>query len=64
MTLKEYAKYINDLAEKHPKAMVIYSGDEEGNYYEEVGFVPTVGKYHDGQFDGMDGKGKVAVCIN
>ena len=74
MKLKKYIKKLNELIEKHPEALeckVIYSKDDEGNVFQEVGFSPSVGFYDDSgaeyiQLEEVGGYvGEIdAVCIN
>ena len=46
MTLKEYAQRINELAEKHPDALVVYAIDDEGNAFHPVHTVGALGFYN------------------
>ena len=46
MTLKEYAQKINELAEKHPDALVVYAIDDEGNAFHPVRTVGALGFYN------------------
>ena len=50
MKLKTFAENINKLAEKYPDLEVIYSSDDEGNYFDIVKFEPTLGEYNDREF--------------
>ena len=43
MTLKAYAKLINKLAEKYPRATVVYASDDEGNCFQQVNNAGVVG---------------------
>ena len=58
MVLKEYAKYINELAKKNPKARVIYASDEEGNSYNDVFYQPSIQK------DPTNDTGDIVCIIN
>lgn len=65
MKLSEYANFVAILAKKYPDAKVIYAADEEGNYFEEVHYAPSLGQFEDGEFDNEPATGKMnAVCIN
>jgi len=74
MKLKQYIKKLQEIAEKYPNIDVIYSCDDEGNRYGEVGFSPSVGRYKDGewisesQFEEFEEDGDKlvvnSVCIN
>ena len=66
MNLKQYAKKLNELAEKYPNAKVIYSIDEEGNGYNEVIYTPSACKFENGEVDcdGLSVKDVNAVIIN
>lgn len=70
MTLKEYAKEINKLAEKYPNVLVVYSSDDEGNSFHRVNHAGTVGFFDNGDFfdlgyvEDIFGKKPNAVWIN
>lgn len=67
MTITSYIKKLQKLADKHPKAKVVYSTDDEGNSFSEVHFEPSVGAFSNGSFESNeeDDSLKVnAVCIN
>ncbi len=78
MTLKEYAKEINKLAEEYPNVLVVYSSDDEGNSFHRVNQAGTVGFIYNGDFFDLEsvkdncnnmfdyyvGKKPNAVCIN
>jgi hypothetical protein len=76
MTLRQYAAKINEAAKKQPNALVIYSKDEEGNWFERLSFGPTLGHFNDHEFtsetgckaEAEDSGGKPlkinAVCVN
>lgn len=51
MILKEYAESINELAEKYPDALVVYSSDDEGNSFQKVISAGTLG-FFDGNYHG------------
>tara|TARA_B110000503_G_C7119301_1_gene401740 strand:- start:1473 stop:1724 length:252 start_codon:yes stop_codon:yes gene_type:complete len=45
ITLKEYLKQLNELVEEQPQALnfpLIYSHDDEGNYYQKVICFPSL----------------------
>lgn len=49
MTLREYLKYLNDLAKNMPHLLdveLIYASDEEGNSYHKVYKYPTIGEFN------------------
>ena len=57
MKLKEYKQLIDNLAKEKPESLemdVIYSGDDEGNYFGNVFYSPSV----------MDHEGTEKVCLN
>jgi hypothetical protein len=66
MKLKEYIEELQKIAQDYPDAVVVYSADDEGNYFEEVHFGPSVGRFSNGEWEsGEDMQGKPnAVCIN
>ena len=71
MTLKEYIAKLAKLAEKNPKAKVVYAADDEGNYFREVNFTPSMGNFGDGEFISDDGTEEFAnnykvnaICLN
>jgi hypothetical protein len=69
MKLHEYIAQLKKLIADNPETAnfdVIYSGDDEGNYYNQVYFSPTLGNYADGEFtDELEEDMKNnAVCIN
>ena len=65
MTLKAYSAKIAAMAKKHPNALVVYSHDDEGNFFQEVnddfGFVDKFDRIT-GEWD-ESGK-TTAACIN
>lgn len=77
MTIKTYIRQLQKLAEKHPKAVVVFAVDNEGNsLFEEVRvkechFNPSVGSFSGDTFLPDDNTeefkslgGKIAVCLN
>jgi hypothetical protein len=71
MTLKTYIAGLQEIAEKHPGAIVVYAADDEGNSYSPVHYTGTVGNFKDGEFqsqknlkDAGDDSPLNAVCIN
>ena len=67
MKLAEYILRLQELAQKHPNATVIYSKDDEGNGYSNVYYSPCLGNFKDGQFNNdaaLPSKQINAVCIN
>lgn len=71
MKLKEYIKTLQEIAEKHPNVEVIYSADEEGNYFGIVYHTPSLGSYYNGEFINDDGSEEFkeeykinAICVN
>jgi hypothetical protein len=64
ITIAEYAKRINALAEKYPNATLVYSSDDEGNSYSELFTMPHVGHFSvEGEFDSESDEVN-AICIN
>ena len=72
MTLREYIKGLQQLAEKNPQTLdmlVITSSDDEGNY-SPVYFAPSVGFFEDGEWSTYDDDYELedgdinAVCVN
>lgn len=51
MTLKEYAKTIQKLAEEYPDALVVCASDDEGNSFQKVSYGGTVG-FFSGNYHG------------
>lgn len=54
MTLQEYINNLQELITENPKlkdATVVYSRDDEGNGFFEVGYTPSAG-YFDGDYGG------------
>jgi hypothetical protein len=45
MNIKDYAIYINNLAEKYPEATMVFARDEEGNGYGHVHYAPAAGLF-------------------
>ena len=75
MILKDYVEHLKKLVRAYGDCKVVYAGDDEGNYYQEVYYGPSVGFYKDGEFHPADpevhkklekkhGKEHSAVCIN
>jgi hypothetical protein len=67
ITLKSYIKKLQELAEKNPKAILIYSTDEEGNGVSEVTFEPQFMFFdpEDKAVSDVDYDGFVdAICLN
>ncbi len=73
MKIKTYIKALQKLADKHPNAAVVYAIDGEGNSFQKVEFVPTVGLYNDvdntfysEEQDGDDDNedNQEAICLN
>ena len=67
MTLKEYAKLINNMAKKHPNLQVCYASDDEGNDFKAVVYEPSLGEFHarNGYFEfNQNNKHFNAICIN
>lgn len=46
------------------KFEMIYSSDSEGNWFEEVYYDPTVGKFENGEFTPVEVKSANAICVN
>jgi len=45
MTFKKYLEHLNQLAKDNPELLdvpVVYAGDDEGNYYDEVFYSPSL----------------------
>lgn len=71
ITVKDLIHHLKSF--KNPNAELVYSCDDEGNYYQPVFHTASIGKYIDGEFymkDGIDKDeydklgGKEVVCIN
>jgi hypothetical protein len=69
--LKEYREKLNKLAEENPEAddmQVIYSKDDEGNWYQHVNYDPGLGTFKNGEYISTNDAGyndtPNAVCIN
>jgi len=65
-TFKQYVDQLNRFAKKHPEVAnfkVITSADDEGNYFNEVWYTPTIGAFKDGQFTSPKINSN-SVCIN
>ena len=46
MKLKEYIKNLQAIAEEHGGELeVVFSSDDEGNYYDKVSFPASIGNY-------------------
>jgi len=52
MKISEMINALNEIYKKHGDLQIVYSSDEEGNFFGTVGFTPTVGVYE--QHDFMD----------
>jgi hypothetical protein len=53
MKFREYLESLNKLAEERPELLdmdTVYSRDDEGNGYQSVYWVGTVGYYDEGEF--------------
>lgn len=51
MKLKEYIKNLQEVAKEFGDDLeVIFSADDEGNYYDEVYADPSVGNFHQQEF--------------
>lgn len=78
MKLSDYLESLQQLVKDNPKALdynLVYSSDDEGNYFRKVRYVPTAGTTIEGEFmtkehykewnDGDDeGFKENAICIN
>lgn len=69
MKFKEYLKHLQKLAKVNPEALeyeVVYSSDDEGNFFQPVHMGPCVGHYtSSGDFDAEPPEEeKNAVCLN
>ena len=47
MTMKQYAAKVMTMALKHPDALVVCAGDDEGNSFHPVMYVPTLGTWNE-----------------
>lgn len=65
MTMKQYAAKVMTMALKHPDALVVCAGDDEGNSFHPVMYVPTLGTWNEQRqtFDAASTNCN-AVCIN
>ena len=67
MKFKDYVKLLTNLAKEHPEIKdmkVVYSRDDEGNYYGEVYYSPSIGVFNNGEFDSEEDANANCVCIN
>jgi hypothetical protein len=76
MKLKDYLENINKMVQNNPEILeldVIYAKDDEGNYYDFVTFIPTIGHFgwancdfiNELQFDEFNENLETnAICIN
>jgi len=65
MKFKDFVEAVNKLLADNPAAgefNTIYSGDDEGNYFQEVFYDPGPVRVEDGEAD-PDGEPN-AICIN
>lgn len=69
MKLKEYAKKLTELAEKHPDVEVVYAKDDDD--FRVMEFEPSLGNFGDNEFINDDNTeefltefGVNAVCLN
>jgi len=72
MKLSEYIIHLNTLVNKNPEILnydVVYSSDDEGNYFGMVHYPPHIGEYnHDDPFASVqfnpESDEPNAVCVN
>lgn len=68
MKLKEYLESLQDLVKAHPQVLelpVIYSKDDEGNFYKNVHYTPSLTFFEDGEVDTVNHPDAAnSVCIN
>jgi len=71
MKVSEMIENLNKILKEDGDLDVVYSVDDEGNSFHEVGFEPTVGHFEDDEFNSVDSEQfeeydlkKNAVCIN
>ena len=79
MKLSEFYKNLGEILEKRPdfgELTVVSSADDEGNYFNEVHFTPSLGEFEDGEFrqhsndpdqdpeDMVNPKDINSICIN
>lgn len=67
MKLKEYLDHLNNLVKENPKILdfdVVYSSDDEGNYYGMVHYAPSVGEYDFEEPFNSESDSPNAICIN
>lgn len=69
MTFREYLESINTFAEQFPEALdldVVYASDDEGNSFQPVYEIPSLGWYVDREFYPKEDDIEEinAVCIN
>lgn len=50
MKLLEYIEKLQALAQEHGDLELVYSVDDEGNYFRKVGFHPSEGLFRDNEF--------------
>jgi hypothetical protein len=64
MTLIDFKQHIDKLVkEGHGNKTVVAAGDDEGNYYNDVLFAPSIISVKDIEYYGNVKRGKV-VCLN
>ena len=69
MKLWEFKKKIDYILANNPRSKhwnVIYSSDEEGNFFDKTLYAPTIGSFDEetNEFDNSPNKVPNAVCIN
>jgi hypothetical protein len=63
MILSEYITQLKDIQDKHGGNLeVIYSADDEGNWFRPAVYSPSIGKFDGNEFDTEEKAN--AVCIN
>jgi len=76
MKLKEYAELINKIPNRYTNLEVIYSKDDECNYFQEVVYEPSIGYFKYNEYSAfnnsittdeniiLDKESCNAICIN
>jgi hypothetical protein len=68
MTMKQYAAKVMTMALKHPDALVVCAGDDEGNSFHPVMYVPTLGTWNEQrktfEWVSEDGRDEDAASVN
>ena len=71
ITLDEYIEVLLTYKKlwKGNKLKLIHAGDDEGNWFQEINYLPTIGRYENGEFEALTAENcddiiANAVCVN